>query len=152
MLTSLSVLQSALERYNKSREKKEKFSNEDDQNISKVGFGVGIEFGLLVLAIIFFALELLVMFFAINIAVKCTSSGAERIVHVVLAIAYTFPYMVLNVLFNKCALENLNSLQVPSTHSLVNPSVGNANIPSGHERVPLANMSFCGNIPANKVN
>jgi len=62
---------------------------------------------MLVIAIIFVALEFLLLFFAINIALTCTQGGAERIVHVVLAILFTVPYMLLSIFFSDCAKKTL---------------------------------------------
>lgn len=102
MLTSFSVFQSALERYQKYRKKKEKYSVLQSGG---GGLAAGLASGFLVVAILFLALEFVVMFFSINVAIKCTQPGPERIVHVVLAIAFTFPYILLSLLFNKCAAD-----------------------------------------------
>lgn len=56
-----------------------------------------------VLAMIFFILELIVLVYGVIIAINCTEGGAERIVHVVLAIAFTFPYVLVMAVFNNCA-------------------------------------------------
>jgi len=64
---------------------------------------------LIVLSMLFFALEVFLMYYAIIIAVKCTKGGAERVVHVVLATIFTLPYMLLNAMFNKCAINILQS-------------------------------------------
>lgn len=68
-----------------------------------------LSFGL-VLATIFLVLEIIVLFYAVSIAIQCTRPGPERIVHIVLAITFTLPYVLLNVMFNKCAKDNL---QIP---------------------------------------
>ena len=46
---------------------------------------------------------------AITIAYNCTT-GHERVAHVVLAIAFTFPYVLLMLLFNKCSTKTLANL------------------------------------------
>ena len=97
MLTSFTFFQKALEGYNKN--KKENYTTLDS---GLGGLTAGFTSGLLVIAIIFIAMELLVMFYAIGMAIKCTGPGRERIIHIVLAIAFTFPYMLLMILFNKC--------------------------------------------------
>jgi NADH:ubiquinone oxidoreductase subunit 3 (subunit A) len=104
MLTSVTVLQNALERYERSKKTKEKY------NLLESGAGgmaAGMATGFLAVAIVFVALEFLVLFFAINVAFRCTQGGAERIVHLVLAVVFTLPYMLLNTLFNKCAVDVL---------------------------------------------
>jgi len=102
MLTSFSVFQSALEKYQKNRKSREKYSVLDS---GAGGMAAGLYSGILVVAVIFLALEFVVMFFGINIALRCTKSTPERIIHVVLSIAFTFPYVLLSLLFNKCALD-----------------------------------------------
>lgn len=101
MLTSFTFLQSSLERYRKDKENYSKWDS------AQAGFSSGLNTGFLVIAVVFFALELLVLFFALNVALKCTKGGPERTVHVVLAIVFTLPYMLLNLLFNKCASDVL---------------------------------------------
>jgi len=101
MLTSFNVLQNALEKYRKQKENYNAFES------GAGGLVAGLTSGFVVLGIIFVALEFVVMFFAINVALKCTQAGPERIVHVVLAVAFTFPYMLLSLLFNKCASSAL---------------------------------------------
>jgi len=117
MLTSFSFLNSALEGYRKHKKKLEKYSNWDS---AQGGLTAGLASGLLVVALIFFALELLVMFFAINVALKCTRGGAERIVHIVLAVVFTLPYMLINLLFNRCAVNALKGIDnnVPVTEGV----------------------------------
>ena len=105
MLISSSLLKSAVENYQlKKKNRKENYSRVDsiDAGIS----GAFASFSLVV-ALIFFALELIVLFYAITIAINCTEPGAERIVNVVLAVVFTIPYMLLNILFNQCAKSTL---------------------------------------------
>ena len=117
MLTSFSVFQSALEKYQQFRKKKEQYSNWES---AAGGLSAGFATGFLVVAIIFVALELLVMFFAINVAFRCTQGGAERIVHLVLAVVFTLPYMLLSLLFNKCAVDVIRGNYVtPGSTNLV---------------------------------
>lgn len=107
MLTSFGILQSAVERYQAHKKKLETY------NLMESGAGglaAGLASGFLVIAIIFFALEILVMFYAIGIAIKCTKGGSERVIHIVLAIAFTFPYVLLSLLFNKCAVSAVSDI------------------------------------------
>ena len=60
-------------------------------------------------AVIFFVLELVLLFYAINMALVCADGGPERIVNIVLAITMTIPYVMLNILFNKCAKKSLQT-------------------------------------------
>ena len=56
-----------------------------------------------VIGFIFMAMEFLVLVYAVGIAIKCTSNTRERIVHLVLAITFTLPYMLVNAFFGDCA-------------------------------------------------
>ncbi|MDB4413707.1 hypothetical protein N9189_04190, partial [Pirellulaceae bacterium] len=77
----------------------------------------------LVVAMIFFILEVVMLVYGIIIAINCTKGGAERVVHVVLAIGFTFPYVLIMSVFNGCAKSvlkgntpNLNEqVKLPST-------------------------------------
>jgi uncharacterized membrane protein YbhN (UPF0104 family) len=106
MLTSLIILQNALEKYSKQKRKRNKENYNALQSLGG-GFSIGVATGFLVISIVFFALEIIVLIFAVNVAIKCSLKGPERIVHVVLAIVFTLPYMLLNLLFNKCATDTL---------------------------------------------
>jgi hypothetical protein len=76
---------------------------------ANAGMSLGFATGFLVIAVVFAIMELLVLFYAITIAYKC-SKGHERIVHLVLATVFTFPYVLLMLLFNKCAPTTLANL------------------------------------------
>lgn len=100
MLISFGVLQRSLERYQTIKKEKENYNAWDS---ASTGASAGLSAGFLLVAIIFVLLELTVMIFGLNVAIKCTKPGGERVVHVVLAIAFTFPYVLYMLLFNQCA-------------------------------------------------
>lgn len=106
MIVSSSILKTAVEKYQHARRSKEHFSR-----TGAVSSGINSAFASfgLVVALIFFVLELLVLFYAIGMALNCSKGGPERIVNVVLAVAFTFPYVLLNILFNQCAKDTLRS-------------------------------------------
>ena len=56
---------------------------------------------------IFFIMELIVLFYAVSSAISCSKGGGERIVNFILATCFTLPYMMLNLLFNKCTKATL---------------------------------------------
>lgn len=97
MITSFTLLQNSLDRYKRSKEKYSKW------DASTVGISSGVSFGFLVIALLFFLMEIFVLFFAVNIAIECTKPGSERVIHVVMAIVFTLPYMLLNLFFGKCS-------------------------------------------------
>lgn len=108
MIVSSSVFNNALKaRVNALKRKKEGFSALDSTND---GMSLGFATGFLIIAIVFVMLELLVLFYAITMAINCTKAGPERIVHVVLAIVFTFPYVLLSMFFSPCAKKTLTTM------------------------------------------
>jgi NADH:ubiquinone oxidoreductase subunit 3 (subunit A) len=125
MLVSISCFQTAIIQYNKAKKHKEDYSVGESTG---GGVSAGLATGMLVVAILFMTLEFLVLFFAIGVALKCTKSGPERIVHLVLAIIFTLPYMLLNVFFNKCAVNMLRGgSEVVQSPNTIEASFGFAN-------------------------
>lgn len=114
MYFSSSLLREAYAKYRKNKIKNEGYNTWDS---GSAGVSAAFDTAFLVIALVFFALEILVLFFAINIAIKCTHGGAERIVHIVLATVFTLPYMLLSVLFNKCAINTLKGFGGSNFHS-----------------------------------
>jgi|MDTC01.1.fsa_nt_gb NADH:ubiquinone oxidoreductase subunit 3 (subunit A) len=105
MLCSLFNFQKEFYKYQKA-----KTEPYDSSEVIAAGASASFLSFSLVLATIFLVLEIIVLFYAISIALKCTRPGPERIVHIVLAITFTLPYVLLNVMFNKCAQDNI---QIP---------------------------------------
>jgi hypothetical protein len=102
MIISIGILKNSIEHYKKIHRTSENFTGSEAAN---AGISAGFATMLLVLAIIFFTLELLVMFYAIVRAVTCTKTSQGRIIHVVLAISFTLPYMLLSIFFGKCTFD-----------------------------------------------
>jgi hypothetical protein len=71
------------------------------------GLSVGTLTGFVVVATIFFILEILVLFYCLQIVINCTKAGPERVVHIVLAIMFTLPYALFSVIFVPCAKKTL---------------------------------------------
>ena len=106
MIISTTALKNAIVNYNNVKRSKENYGIGSS---AVAGMSAAFVTFSLVVAIIFFVLELLVLFYSISIAIGCTKGGPERVVHIVLAIIFTLPYALLNVLFNKCAKKVLRS-------------------------------------------
>jgi hypothetical protein len=104
MIISSTLLKNSLDTYNKNKKVRENYGLVDAITNT---FSVFVDTIVLIISILFFILELLVMIYAVVIAINCTSSGPERITHLVLAVTFTLPYMLLNSLFNKCAIASL---------------------------------------------
>ena len=115
MIVSSSILKTALASHQRQQRLKENFSA---GSAAESGAAAAFASFTLVVAVLFFLLELVVLFYAINMALVCSKGGPERIVNIVLAITFTLPYVMLNILFNKCAKATLrnNRSFLPSTH------------------------------------
>jgi hypothetical protein len=117
MLISGSILYSAAEKYQRVRRIKERYS-EDSVATPVDGAAAAFSTFTLLVAIVFLMLEILLLFYAIGIAITCSTPGAERIVHLVLATTFTLPYMLLNTILSGCAKQRLRTgLFVPSGSS-----------------------------------
>ena len=102
MIISSSILRNSVENYNKYQRNKENYNT---SSTISAGISAGFVTLSLMLAIIFFALELMVMFYAIIRAVNCTTTTQGRIIHIVMAISFTFPYMLFSIFFGKCSFD-----------------------------------------------
>ena len=106
MLISTTLLKNSMENYNRIK------TNNSKENYSfgeAAGAGTSAAFAsfFMVVSLVFFLLELVLLFYAINMALVCTEGGPERIVNIVLAVIFTLPYVMLNILFNDCAKQSL---------------------------------------------
>ena len=118
MLISTAFLAKAAKTYNDARKKQQKIKEKYKELYpngsvgQSVGNGIstGFELFILMIAVVFFLLELVVLFYSIMIAMACTKSGAERVVHVTLAILWTFPYALIAIFFNPCAKSVLQGV------------------------------------------
>ena len=86
MIISSTLLKNSLETYNRNKRLRENYDL--GQGIATT-FTVFVDTLILIFFILFFIMELLVMIYAIIIAFSCTTSGPERITHLVLAITFT---------------------------------------------------------------
>lgn len=105
MIISISLLNKALHnKYKANKIQQEGYSSIDS---ATAGMSLGMTTGFLIIAILLVLLELIVLFYSISIAINCTSPGPERIINVVLAITFTLPYALLNIIFVPCAKKTL---------------------------------------------
>ena len=105
MIISTSLLQKALkDRADSKKRQTEGYTLLESTN---AGISLGVATGFLIIAIVFLMLELVVLFYSITIAISCTEPGPERIINVVSAITFTFPYAILNLIFVPCAKKAL---------------------------------------------
>ena len=102
MLISTSIFNSAVEKFKNLKEFKEGYHLKNFEKSLTYTFTLIY----LIIAIIFFLLELLVLIYSLQIAVTCVH-GPERVIHFVLAITFTLPYALVNIIFNPCAISLL---------------------------------------------
>lgn len=107
MIVSLTMVKEAYNARAKAvKRQSEGYTMLDSTN---AGMSLGFATGYLIIAVMFLMLELLVLFYCIGIAYSCSKSVPERIVNVVLAITFTLPYALLNMVFVPCARKTLGS-------------------------------------------
>ena len=118
MYVSSTLLNQAWKKYKKNQDKYGEI-NEGFSEAESAGAGAGAAFDtfLVVLAILFFILEIIVLVYGIIIAINCTKGGGERAVHIVLSIGFTFPYVLIMSVFNKCAKSVLRGESVEKSGS-----------------------------------
>ena len=116
MIISLNILKNSFDKYNNSKknqiekyDKSKKHHNHPQQNSVNSGFASSFYVFLLIIAFIFFFFELILLYFAVFIAINCSKSREERIVNFVLAVLFTIPYVLFNILFNPCAKDYLQN-------------------------------------------
>ena len=105
MIISTSIFKKAYsDRQKAQKRQKEGYTMLESTN---AGMSMGFAPGFLVISTVFVILELIVLFYSIGIAMNCSSSRPERIIYIVLAITFTFPYALLNIIFVPCAKKTL---------------------------------------------
>lgn len=122
MLITTNMLKASANRLAKARAMQKKARKERFQNamsgitgIDSIGAGVEVGFNTFIFAcsVLFFVLELMLMVMAIVVALKCTTTVNERVVHLTMAIVFTMPYMLGMVLLNPCARAVLGGRTLP---------------------------------------
>jgi hypothetical protein len=108
MLVSGSFLKSSLENYNKVQSKNKEFYSDTGKAIN-AGLTASFYAFILVIAVIFFIMELFLLYFAISIAIHCSTSKEERIVNFVMATIFTLPYVLLKTIFDPCSKDYLKN-------------------------------------------
>lgn len=73
------------------------------QSQLKHGASSGFYATLLLFATILLFFEIIALVYSVRIAVKCSREGPERICHLILAVFFTYPYLLIALFFSKCA-------------------------------------------------
>ena len=58
-----------------------------------------------VVSAVLFLFELAAVYYSVALALKCSSPGPGRIINIILAITIPLPYLLSNLLFNKCIMK-----------------------------------------------
>lgn len=114
MLISCTTLCNAMNNY-KNQNKKTKEDYLLDNNNQNVNLDKSSELEylyILFFSILLFVLEFLLLFYAIYIALTCAQTGPEKIVHLILALTFTIPYLLFMVSLNPCATNSLRGLSL----------------------------------------
>jgi hypothetical protein len=122
MLISTLFLNNSLKSYNISQKRKTKENFILNKTV-QAGATSALETFILVISVVFFMLEILVLYYSITIALNCSKGGPEKIVNLVLAVTFTLPYALFNLLLNDCAkitLQNNNGLLLNNNGLLLN--------------------------------
>ncbi len=88
----------------KSRPSCEGFEHPKSSKILDASDGLsdGMLFLMYVFALSFLLIDIMVLFFAVNIALKCSKPGIQRVAHVAMALFFTFPYVLVSLFFSPC--------------------------------------------------
>ena len=133
MLITTNMLKTAANKLAKSKAKQkaaraEKFQNAMTGITGTDSFGAGVEVGfntfIFACSILFFVLELMLLVMAVVVALRCTTTVNERVVHLTMAVIFTLPYMLGMVLLNPCARAVLGGRTMPLDVAQSRSSVG----------------------------
>lgn len=90
MILSATCLKNSIDSYN--QQAKEGYSGDSKMK--------GQCIACLIVAVIILVIEIAILYYALDIAINTTKAGAERFVHVVLAVVFTMPYLLFSLLLN----------------------------------------------------
>ncbi len=104
MIVGLSFLEHASKRLNESKKSMKTHENFETSSSSVQaieGAEMGILFVVYMIAVAFLILELLLLFYAVQLAMRQSQPGMNRIAHVSLAMFFTFPYLMFSLFLGK---------------------------------------------------
>jgi hypothetical protein len=110
MYVSIYLLKKSCDRYFKNNLKENFDDSKDSSSTSKIASNVNCMF--LITSIVFFVIELILLIFALRIAISSSQSGEDRLLHILLAITFTMPYLLLmtvaSLKFNSSSRQNFS--------------------------------------------
>ena len=91
MLISSSIMNSSFENFQKKQKERENYKEDTTKSIM-LGIDSAFSLFFLIASVVLFLAELMVLLFFISNAIACTKPGAERTLHLILIIFFTYPY------------------------------------------------------------
>lgn len=98
MIVGSLFLKNALNNFDENKENFEYDTQKKSQCISCV-----------IVALVVIIVELALLYFALDIAINTTTSNPEKFIHVMLALLFTMPYLLIMVVFSKNAQKRLGA-------------------------------------------
>lgn len=113
MLFSSNFLKNSVENYNNAKNIEKFSSNNKSKNSNNTNgnkpSNIFFYTLVLIIAFIFFVLELFLLYYAISIAFYCSQSREERVINIVLACTFTLPYVLIKITFDECSKKYIKN-------------------------------------------
>ena len=91
MLISCSILQKSFENFQAKQTQRENYKEDTSKSIM-LGIDSALAVFFLGASFVLFLAELIILLFFLSNAIACTQPGAERTLHLILIIFFTYPY------------------------------------------------------------
>ena len=110
MLISSSLLNWSLKNQQRHNNLREDYNNNNTLDSISLGIDNAFAIFFIIISVILFIAEFIILLFLISNAIVCTQPGAERTLHIVLIIFFTYPYALLVAFFgNGCMKGRLQT-------------------------------------------
>jgi len=107
MLLSSLFLKNSYENYEKTQKHyHENYNDNYDAQVNKND----LSYLMFYISIIFFILELVLFCYAMIITIKCSRNKHEFIIHTILSVIFTTPFVFFSMLSNDCAKTTIQNL------------------------------------------
>ena len=109
MLFSTAIFNWSLKNQQAQQNRREDYNN---NTLDSISLGIDNAFAIffIIISVILFIAEFIILLFLISNAIVCTQPGAERTLHIVLIIFFTYPYALLVAFFgNGCMKGRLQT-------------------------------------------
>ncbi len=79
---------------------------QDAKEDRKVDMMEGAQYGLIfvvyMISVALLIMEIMLMVYSLQLAIRCSKPGMNRVAHVSMAFFFTFPYVLMSLFFSKC--------------------------------------------------